>query len=128
MNTNKDHLLNIYRQVFDTWESYTHKVIDMMLLTPLPWEEAGRLLETISKLQSQRFERVFEDFTSFVVKNRSNGVLGKLKGKTKNLSEERVLDLESNEVEQLIEEVVEKTKTSKRRIRRKRGSVGRERI
>jgi hypothetical protein len=118
MTDNKEHLLDIYRQVFDTWESYTHKVIDMMLLTPLLWEQAGKFLETVSKLQTRHSGRMFEDFTVFLTKN--NGVLGATKN-NRNVYEKKISTLESNEVGQLLAGAIEKIKHPRGRgtVRRK---------
>ncbi len=110
----KGDLVNVYRRIFDTWESYTFRALDTMVWTPfLPGERVGRFFEPISKLGTQYLEWMFGGLRSYQRKD-INEVMEKI-----NTIDEKVLALESK-VERL-EKTIEETRTSKR-VSRKRNS------
>jgi hypothetical protein len=106
MADDKGDSVNIYRRIFDIWESYTLKALDMMVWMPfLPGEQVGRFLEPISKLRTQYLEWMFRGLRPYQRRNMDELM-------------ERILTLESK-VKRL-EETVKGIRTSKRVSQKKK--------
>jgi len=113
-DNDKGDLVNIYRRIFDTWESYTLKALDMMVWTPffLGGQVGGRFLEPISKLGTQYLEWMFGGLKPSLRRDIDEAI------ERISTFEVRILTLESK-VER-IEGAVEGTRTSKRISRKKK--------
>jgi hypothetical protein len=108
----RENVADIYRRIFDARELYVFKALDMTVLTTfLPLRQGGKFLESVSKLQTQYFERMFRDFRTSLMTSliKDNGIVSETNSKG-NMFEERVSALEPNEVEQLLEGAIKKTK------------------
>jgi len=112
-DNDKGDLVDIYRRIFDTWESYTLKALDMKVWRPfLPMGQVGRFLEPISKLGTQYLEWMFGGLKPSLRRDIDEAI------ERISTFEVRILTLESK-VER-IEGAVEGTRTSKRISRKKK--------